>query len=231
MRRWRRHSVISRWVSVLWQCVVFLSFFFYSLLMPFSAGSQWLQEHFQGCQHTNHHLHYVVRSLHFLTGKLWNKSCVLKSWTFPPLDLVPSDALPPCQPCQPLDVGSDLPWGHLGLCQVQVMRARIKLKACFDLVPQWRVQWGGCPDRGAHRKSVGQLLPTDPQQGIKCFFCAAVWLVPLSLCSNLWTSKSVFDQGTIEHSKPNQIPRYISMWAEASRVSQIKSKQILFVNP
>ena len=25
MRRWRRHSVISRWVSFLWQCVVFLS--------------------------------------------------------------------------------------------------------------------------------------------------------------------------------------------------------------
>ena len=41
----------------------------YSILTPFSAGSQWLQEHFQGCQHTNHHLHHVVRSLHFLTGR------------------------------------------------------------------------------------------------------------------------------------------------------------------
>ena len=115
-------------------------------------------------------------------------SSVLKSWKFFVLDLVPSDALPPRQPCQPLDVGPDLPWGHLGLCQVQVVRARTKFKACFDLlVPQWRVQWGGCPDRGAHRKGVGQLLPTDPQQGELSFLFAAFWLVvPLSLCSNLW---------------------------------------------
>ena len=100
---------------------------------------------------------------------------VLKSRTFFVLDLVPSDALPPRQPCQPLDVGSDLPWGHLGLCQVQVVRAPTKFKARSDLlVPQWRVQWGGCPDRGAYRKGVGQLLPTNPQQGKLSFFFTAV---------------------------------------------------------
>ena len=138
------------------------------------------------------------------------------------LDLLPSDALPPRQPCQPLDVGPDLPWGHLGLCQVQVVRARTKFKAYFDLlVPQWRVQRGGCPDRGAYRQSVGQLLPTNPQQGKLSFFFTAVWIVvPLSLCSNLRIMKLAFDQGTIEHSKP----QYISMWAEARCVFQTKNK-------
>ena len=42
---------------------------FATVLTIFFAGSQWLEEHFQGCQHSNHHFHHVVRSLHFLTGR------------------------------------------------------------------------------------------------------------------------------------------------------------------
>ena len=44
--------------------------------------------------------------------------------------LLPVDALPSCQSCQPPDVGPHLLGGYLGICQVQVSRKHIKI---FDL--------------------------------------------------------------------------------------------------
>ena len=101
--------------------------------------------------------------------------------------LLPVDALPPCQSCQPLDVGPHFPRGYMGICQVQVCRghssrcSRIKIG-----IPQWGVQRGWCADWGADRKGVGQLLPAHPEQGESFLFREYLsdfaWVCPRWCC-------------------------------------------------
>ena len=114
--------------------------------------------------------------------------CKSYNWHWFIAGLLPVDALPPCQSCQPLDVGPHFPRGYMGICQVQVCRGQSSRCSWIKIgIPQWGVQRGGCADWGADRKGVGQLLPAHPEQGEAIFLFREylsdfAWVCPRWCC-------------------------------------------------